>query len=49
MKIFRNTFLVISLIITFISGVFASENTVKRAKRAEQKLDIKVTAWGPAQ
>jgi hypothetical protein len=50
MKTFQNTFLAIGLVLTLLTGaVVAGENNTKRTKRAEQRLDIKVTAWGPTQ
>lgn len=50
MKIFQNTLLAAGLILTLASGaVLGSENNTKRSKRAGQRLDIKITAWGPTQ
>lgn len=41
----------LGLVFCLMANVFAEGEgtTKKRTKRAEQKLDIKITAWGPAQ
>ena len=50
MKLLRNGFLSIGLIIALFSGLAeANESPTKREKRAAEPMQINVTAWGPTQ
>lgn len=48
-KTISRIFFGLGLVILSVSLAFAGENTSKRAKRAEQSLQIKIVPWGPTQ